>query len=93
MELYCLWIVLCGMVAFSLYAIDKDRAKRGKWRIKEGTLLFVSLAGGSIGGLCGMYVCRHKTKHWYFVAVNWLSLFLWAAIGYFVMTKVGFFLL
>ena len=93
MELYCLWIVLCGTVAFSLYALDKDRAKRGKWRIKERTLLLVSLAGGMIGGLCGMYLCRHKTKHRYFAVVNWLSLALWAAIGCLVWTKVGFVLL
>ncbi|MBO4989995.1 MAG: DUF1294 domain-containing protein [Clostridia bacterium] len=90
MELYFLWIVLLGFVAFFLYAADKRRARRGAWRIKESVLLLISLFGGFVGGLCGMYGCRHKTRHWYFVAVNWLSLFVWVALGFLILTKVGF---
>ena len=30
-------------------------------------LFLVSILGGSIGTWAGMYVFRHKTRHWYFV--------------------------
>ena len=46
---------------------DKSKAKRGAWRIPEKTFFIVSLLGGSLGTWAGMYVFRHKTKHWYFV--------------------------
>jgi len=43
--------------------IDKEKAKSGKWRIKESTLLSIALIGGSLGSYAGMKVFRHKTKH------------------------------
>lgn len=89
MELYALWLIASGLVTFVLYAVDKKRAKKNQWRIKEATLLGASMIGGFIGGLAGMYLCRHKTKHWYFVAVNFLALIVWLAIGYFVATEIG----
>ena len=42
--------------------IDKRKAKRNEWRIKEGTLMSIALLGGGIGGIIGMYKFRHKTK-------------------------------
>ena len=42
--------------------IDKRKAKYGKWRIKEYTLMMVALIGGSIGAIVGMYTFHHKTK-------------------------------
>ena len=42
--------------------IDKTKAKKGKWRISETTLLLLGVLGGSIGGIIGMYTFRHKTK-------------------------------
>ncbi len=76
---------LCCMTAFTffLYAIDKHRAVRGKYRIPEATLLGCSILGGAVGGLVGMYLTRHKTKHWYFRVVNvcfsvvYILLFAW----------------
>ena len=42
--------------------IDKYKAKKGKWRIQEKTLLTLVVLGGGIGGIAGMYVFRHKTQ-------------------------------
>lgn len=70
-----LW-VLMTIVTLMAYKIDKKRAIKNQWRIKESTLLLLSFALGSIGGLISLYVLRHKNKHWYFVAVNLLSLIL-----------------
>ena len=46
--------------------LDKQKAKKGKWRIPEKTLFLVALIGGSLGTTLGMNTFRHKTKHWYF---------------------------
>ncbi len=47
--------------------IDKARARKKKWRIREKTLFLIAILGGSIGSFAGMWVFRHKTRHWYFV--------------------------
>ena len=67
-----LWIALAGYLlvvnlwAFSLMGIDKRRAKKDLWRIKERTLFLPVLLGGGVGGILGMKAFHHKTKHWYF---------------------------
>jgi uncharacterized membrane protein YsdA (DUF1294 family) len=43
--------------------IDKQKAKKNRWRIPEKVLLGISFIGGSLGGIIGMYLFRHKTKH------------------------------
>ena len=42
--------------------IDKQKAKKGKWRIPEKTLFIITALGGGIGTIAGMYTFRHKTK-------------------------------
>lgn len=61
------YLVLMNGAAFAAMGIDKSRARRKAFRIPEKTLFLLSLLGGSIGAWAGMYVFRHKTKHWYFV--------------------------
>ncbi len=46
--------------------IDKRKAVRHAFRIPEATLFSVALVGGSLGTTLGMFLFRHKTKHWYF---------------------------
>ena len=63
-----LWyLAAANVVTFTVYGIDKRKARRGAWRIPEKTLFLLPLLGGSVGALLGMKVFRHKTKHWYFV--------------------------
>ncbi len=82
------WVFL-SLVTFMLYSLDKKKAKDAKWRIKEKTLLLFSFLLGSIGGLMGLYLVRHKTKHWYFVVINWGSFILHLAIAYYLYTIIG----
>jgi len=61
-------IIIAGLIAvnvltFVLYAIDKRKAVKKKWRISEATLIFFTLACGGIGAFLGMKLLRHKTKH------------------------------
>ena len=67
-------IAFMSIVAFILYGVDKKKAQKGAWRIPEAVLLGWGFFGGSIGALFAMRVFRHKTKHWYFWAVNILGL-------------------
>ena len=62
-----IYIISINLITFLLMYIDKKKAKKGKWRIKESTLFTLVLLGGGIGGICGMYVFRHKNKKARFV--------------------------
>lgn len=57
-----LYLVLINIITFALYAIDKLNAKMDSWRISERMLMLFAVAGGSVGALLGMYICRHKTR-------------------------------
>ena len=46
---------------------QRGRGDGQKPRIPEKTLFVVAAVGGSIGAILGMWIFRHKTKHWYFV--------------------------
>ena len=61
-----IYLLAVNIIAFLMYGIDKSRARQGKWRISEKTLIGIAVIGGSIGALLGMLVFHHKTKHWYF---------------------------
>lgn len=69
-------IAIMSVVAFILYGVDKHKAQKGAWRIPEAVLLGWGFFGGAVGALCAMKAFRHKTKHWYFWAVNILGLIL-----------------
>lgn len=72
--IYAAAIVIMSLVAFVLYFADKEKAKKGAWRIKEAVLLGCGFCCGAVGALLAMKVFRHKTKHWYFWAINLLGL-------------------
>ena len=62
-----IYLLIMNLLGFSAMAVDKSRARQQRWRIPEKALFLLSLLGGSIGTLFGMYFCHHKTRHWYFV--------------------------
>lgn len=67
MEKYLyIWILLINLLTFVAFGIDKAKAVKGKYRIEEATLLLLSLFGGALGGLVGMYLFHHKTKKLFF---------------------------
>ena len=72
--LYASILAVMSLLAFCLYIADKQKAKKGKWRIPEATLLGFSFFGGGLGGYLAMFAVRHKTKHWYFHVVNLLGI-------------------
>ena len=58
-----IYLVTINVATFSMYGIDKWKAKKSKWRIREAALLGLAVLGGSIGGWLGMKVWHHKTLH------------------------------
>ena len=68
------YLLLFSLITFIFYAADKGRALRKARRVPEKALLSMSFFGGALGGSLAMFLCRHKTKHRYFVAVNIFSL-------------------
>ena len=64
MGIYILYYLIgINAIAFVVYGIDKLKAKKGKWRITESTLLLLAIIYGSIGAWFGIKVWHHKTLH------------------------------
>ena len=84
-----IYLVIINVITFVVYGIDKWKAKKAKWRIRESTLLGLAAIGGSIGALLAMKILRHKTLHPQFKYGVPLMLVaqiaIGAAIGYFWM--------
>jgi uncharacterized membrane protein YsdA (DUF1294 family) len=57
------YLLVINAVAFIVYGIDKLKARKGRWRIPEATLLLLAIVGGSVGAWFGMKAWHHKTMH------------------------------
>lgn len=61
-EWIIIYIIAINLLGLFIMFYDKRKAEKGQWRIKEGTIMLVTLLGGGIGTISGMYIFRHKTK-------------------------------
>lgn len=59
----CIYLTAINLLLFALMGIDKWKAKNSRWRIPERTLFLTAMLGGSVGGILGMRIFRHKTRH------------------------------
>lgn len=59
-------VLVMSAVLFCLMGVDKRLAVMHRRRVSEKTLFSFAALFGAPGGLLGMYVFHHKTKHWYF---------------------------
>lgn len=57
------YLLLINAVGLLFMFADKQKARRGSWRIPEATLMLTAALGGSVGSLAGMYLFRHKTRY------------------------------
>lgn len=62
-----IYLVAINIIGFLAMWIDKRKAQKGSWRIQEKTLFMITLLGGGIGTISGMYTFRHKTQKMGFV--------------------------
>lgn len=85
-EIIIIYLTSINVATFITYGIDKMKAKRSKWRIREASLLLLAVLGGSIGALLGMKVWHHKTMHKKFkYGVPAILIVQMAIIGYLLM--------
>lgn len=85
MKLFAIYLVVMNVLGVAVMWSDKRRARLHRWRIPEKVLFGVSLLGGSAGTWAGMYLFRHKTKHWYFVVGMPIILVCQAALTIYLM--------
>ena len=63
MQMVLIYLVVINVLTFLTFGIDKWKAKKAKWRIREAALLVLAVLGGSVGAWLGMKVWHHKTLH------------------------------
>ncbi len=61
-KIFIIYVALISIITFAVFGIDKLKAVKDKWRIPEKVLFLLSIIGGSVGAILGMYTFRHKTK-------------------------------
>ena len=89
---WLLWYLLAiNLAAALLTVVDKSRAKRGRWRIPEATLLTVAALGGAPLMLFTMKKIRHKTRHRQFMIGLPLMIAVQAAAVIFLLIRFNFF--
>ena len=65
-KLLLLYLIIVNFICLLLFFVDKKRAQSGRYRIRERDLFLWALVGGAPGGWLGMYLFRHKTRHFKF---------------------------
>jgi len=66
MQNIIIYLIIINIIGFLVMYIDKQKAKKGKWRIPEKTIFIITVLGGGIGTISGMYAFRHKTQKLHF---------------------------
>jgi uncharacterized membrane protein YsdA (DUF1294 family)/cold shock CspA family protein len=81
--------VTLSLITAVAYALDKSAARRGAWRISEGTLQLLGLAGGWPGALIAQQTLRHKSKKMSFRIVFWATVMMNCAAFVWLHTESG----
>lgn len=82
-----LYLTVINLTGFAVMGIDKRKAVRHLWRVRESTLFLIALLGGSVGSILGMRMFRHKTRHWYFIYGMPAILVLQILLAVFILTR------
>lgn len=83
-----IYFIIINIIGLAIMFIDKQKAKKGSWRIPEKTIFIVTVLGGGIGTISGMYLFRHKTQKINFViGLPAITIVEIIAILYFIFTK------
>lgn len=77
------YLLLINIVGGIFFAVDKYKAKKEKWRIKEAVLHGFEAAGAVFFILFLMYIIHHKNRKASYYVVTYLILVLWCVFFYF----------
>lgn len=64
---------ILSFLTFLLYAEDKSKAQKGRWRVAESSLQVISLLGGWPGAILAQQLLHHKTRKPGFLMVFWVA--------------------
>ncbi len=88
MQNIIIYFLVINIFGFFIMWLDKQKAKKGKWRIPEKTLFIITALGGGIGTTAGMYTFRHKTQKLDFViGFPFITILEIVTIIYFIIRK------
>ncbi len=71
------WVFILSCVSFVMFAIDKSRARHGRWRVPESRLHLLEWLGGWPGAFMGMAILRHKRRKGWYVAQTVAAAITW----------------
>lgn len=81
-----LYYAAISLVTLAVFGHDKVAARRGWWRTRESTLLWLTGLGGFIGALLGMHIFRHKTTRPVFRILPWAAAVI-HGVGWILVTR------
>lgn len=84
---FIIYLSSINLIGFLMIIIDKRKAIKNKWRIKETYLLTTALIGGCFGIYFGMHLIRHKTKKLKFKLIPLICI-IWLMLIYVLFTKI-----
>jgi len=87
-ELVYLYAIM-SIVAFLMYAKDKNAAQRDEWRTSESTLHALSLLGGWPGAKIAQSFLRHKSRKLSFRVTYWVTVAANCGAVYWLVTPEG----
>lgn len=67
-----IWLALVNLITAAVFWLDKKRAEKGRFRVRERELLLWAALGGSPAAFWAMRRFRHKTRKKSFRAWFWL---------------------
>ena len=88
LEVVYLYAIL-SVVAFLMYANDKNAAEWGRWRTSENKLHTLSLLGGWPGAALAQSFLRHKSKKVSFRVSYWITVIINCGCLYWLVTPKG----
>ena len=65
-QVVAIYYMSMNLISFIVTCIDKRKAVKNKWRVRERTLFILAFAGGALGIYVAMHLIHHKTRHFAF---------------------------
>ena len=84
-EFLIIYLIFINLLSFILFALDKRKAQKQAYRIRESILLFTAFIGGASGALISMLIFRHKTQKIKFTLLVPLFLIAHVFLGYYLL--------
>lgn len=84
-----IYYFVMNLIASFMAIRDKDKAKKGQWRISEAALMLIAFLGGAFGEFLTMKKIHHKTRHAKFMVGLPVAVFIHTIIIALIVYKVA----